>query len=193
MELEERKSNLISRYLILLFFAVAGFDFFYFIFLPLTKYPVYFILSLFFDTSLIGNSILIGEKSVEIIGACIGGAAYLLLLILNLATPKINFGKRAAMIMISFGAFWFVNLLRIILLTFMYLNNSPFFGIAHEFLWYFGSTIFVVGVWFVEVYSFRIKEIPFYSDLRELYLISIFKRKKSKSSKKKNNSRKKNS
>ena len=39
-----------------------------------------------------------------------------------------------------------------------------------EVLWYLGSTLFVIGIWFIEVKLFKIKEIPIYSDIKFLYL-----------------------
>ena len=51
-----------------------------------------------------------------------------------------------------------------------------FFDITHKVFWYFISTIFVVGIWFIEIKIFKIKEIPFYSDLNLLYK-NIFNKK----------------
>jgi hypothetical protein len=31
------------------------------------------------------------------------------------------------------------------------------------------STIFIVGIWFLEVHIFKIKEIPFFSDVKFLF------------------------
>ena len=81
-KLSKQLSDLLIRYAILILIALPGLWFFYFIFTPLTIYPVYFLLSLFLDTSLIGNIILIGEFPIELIPACIAGSAYYLLLIL---------------------------------------------------------------------------------------------------------------
>ena len=192
METSNKKINLIVRYLILVVIMILGFEIFYEIFLPLTKYPVYYFLKIFFEAELVRNSIVIDGKSIDIIGACIGGAAYSLMLILNLATPKIKVLKRIKMILISFATFLIANNLRIIILSFMYLENSPLFEITHKILWYFGSTLFVVAIWFAEVYLFKINKIPFYSDIKHLYSASNLKRKNSQGSKKNNQSRNKN-
>ena len=158
------------RYIILVVVAIPTPWVFYLIFTPLTIYPVYFTLGLFFETSLIGNIILIsGCFPIEIVGACIGGSAYYLLFILNLATPKINLKKRATMLFIAFLAFLILNILRIILLSFMFVSGSIYLEIVHSFFWFFLSTAFVVGIWFAEVKFFKIKEIPFYSDLKWIY------------------------
>ena len=171
--------DLLIRYAILIIIALPGLSLFYFIFTPLTVYPVYFLLSLFFDTSLMGNIILIGEFPIELIGACIAGSAYYLLLILNLSVPKIKLQKRAKMILLSFASLLILNILRIFLLSITFLSGTSWFDITHKLFWYLGSTIFVVGIWFAEVKLFKIKESPFYSDIRNLFnLISRKKLKK---------------
>ena len=150
---------------------------FYFIFIPLTLYPVYFLLSLFFDTSLLGNIIILNKNfAIELIRACIAGSAYYLLLVLNLSIPKIKVSKRIKMITFAFSSLLIINILRIVLLSFVAYSGYSFFDIAHELFWYFMSIIFVVGIWFAEVKIFKIKEIPFYSDLKFLYKKSFLKK-----------------
>lgn len=163
-------SNILIRYVILLLVALPNLWIFYFIFTPLTVYPVYFFLSLFLNVSLIGNTILVGgEFPIEIIKACIAGSAYYLLLILNLSTPKIKPQKRFNMIFLSFAFLLFLNILRIFLLSIMSLSGSSWFDITHKLFWYLGSIVFVIGIWFAEVKLFKIKEIPFYSDMKFLF------------------------
>ena len=159
-----------SRYALLVLVAFPGLWIFYFIFTPLTIYPIYFLFNLFFNVSLLGKIIIINnEIPVEFIKACIAGSAYYLLLILNLSTPKIDLKKRIKMIVLSFASLLALNLLRIIILIFIYMYGFSFFDITHELFWYFMSVIFVIGIWFAEVKIFKIKEIPFYSDLKFLY------------------------
>jgi len=157
------------RYLVLILIALPGFDIFYFIFSPITVYPIYFLLSLVYEVFLQGTTILIGTIPIEIIGACIAGSAYYLLLILNLSIPNVKIEKRILMIIFSCGIFYILNLLRIFLLSIMYVNNSSLFDFSHKLFWYLGSTIFVIGIWFLEIKVFKIKEVPFYSDLKYLY------------------------
>lgn len=161
--------DIIIRYLILILLALPGFAIFYFVFAPLTIYPVYFLLNLFFDVSLMQDIILVGEIPIELIGACIAGSAYYLLSILNLSTPKIKLQKRVKMIFLSFGVLLILNILRIFFLSLVFISGSSSFDIAHKLFWYTGSIIFVVGIWFAEVKLFKIKEIPFYSDIKFLY------------------------
>ena len=169
--------GIFSRYLILVLIPLFGFGLFYAVFLPMTKFPVFWILSVFFDASLIGNSIFIGEKAIEIIGACVAGSAYSFLLILNLSTSGIKIGKRIKMILLSFLIFLLVNIIRIIVLGAMYINDSPFFDVAHKILWYAGSTVLVVLIWFYEVRIFKVNNMPVYADLKYFYKKSSLKKK----------------
>lgn len=165
------------RYLILLLVAFPSFWLFYLIFTPLTIYSVYFALNIFFDVFLTGNVIILnGQISIEIIPACIAGSAYYLLLILNLSIFKIKLSDRIKMISLSFLAFLIINILRIFILSTILLSNFKLFVITHLVFWYAMSTVFVVGIWFFEVKFFKIKEIPFYSDLKFLYKNSILKK-----------------
>ena len=140
---------------------------FYFIFTPLTIYPVYFLLKPFFEVSLSGNIIEIPNYYISIIKACVAGSAYYLLLILNLSIPKIKLSQRVKMVLFAFVFLLVVNILRIFLLVF-FLDYS-WFDITHKLFWYSLSTIFVIAIWFAEVKLFKIKQVPFYSDIKFLY------------------------
>lgn len=168
--------NLVLRYLILIIVAIPNLYLFYLIFTPLTVYPVYFVFNLFYDVVLSNNTLLFNGYDLEIVNACVAGAAYYLLLMLNLATPKIKIKKRLKMILFSFSALLTLNVIRIIFLGFLHVAGSAFFDITHLVFWYFISIIFVVGLWFFQVKYFKIKEIPFYSDLKFLYKNSLFKK-----------------
>lgn len=159
------------RYLILVVVAFPSLWIFYFIFTPLTVYPVYFLLNLFFDASLISKTVILIASGVpiEIIGACVAGSAYYFLLILNLTTGKIRTKTRIYMILFSFLVFLIVNILRIFFLSLLAISDSLFFDITHILFWYLLSIVFVVGIWFTQVKIFKIKEIPIYSDIKFLY------------------------
>ena len=174
--------NIFIRYLILILVGIPNLWIFYLIFTPLTVYPVYFILNLFFDASLFGNLILLNKSlPIEIIKACVAGSAYYLLLILNLSIPM-EIKKRAKILLFSFSSLLVLNILRILLLSLLFASGASSFDITHKLFWYLGSTIFVVGIWFAGIKIFKIKEIPFYSDLKKLGFLK--KTKKSKRSKK---------
>jgi len=180
--------DVLLRYVLLLIFALPGLSLFYWIFSPLTLYPVFGLLDIFLDPVFCDscgvNTILINQFRIEIIGACIAGSAYSFLLILNLSTPNIKLPKRLKILLISFISFLVLNILRIFFMSLMYINESPWFEFAHKFLWYVGTTIFVVLIWFILVKMFEIKEIPFYSDLKYLYSHTKRKKKGKKKSKK---------
>jgi len=72
------------------------------------------------------------------------------------------------MILFSFLTFLIVNILRIFFLSIMAISGSNFFDLTHAIFWYGLSTLFVVVIWFTEVKIFRIKTIPFYSDIKFL-------------------------
>lgn len=183
MKKESKKFfGILTRYLILILLGLPNLWIFYLIFTPLTIYPVFFLLSLFFNASLFGNLILLNKSfPIEIIKACVAGSAYYLLLILNLAIPmKIN--KRLKMLLFSFSALLVINILRIFLLSLLFVSGTSLFNLAHELFWYLGSIVFVIGIWFTGVKIFKIKEIPFYSDFKNAGFLK--KIKKSKSSKK---------
>src|SRR3989344_7635602 len=95
MKKENYLAYLALRYFILLVLSSFNLIVFYFVFTPLTVYPVYWILSLFNESvRLIGkNFIYLNGIKIELIGACVAGAAYYLLLIFNLTTPM-KFVKR---------------------------------------------------------------------------------------------------
>jgi exosortase/archaeosortase family protein len=125
------------------------------------------ILSLFYDTTIFGNNIIFNSTAISIIPACVAASAYFLLLILNLTTPmKAN--KRIFSILVSFLLLFFFNILRIVSLSLLLAREYAFFGFIHEFFWYFLSTLFVVVLWFLTAYIFKIKNIPVYSDIKNL-------------------------
>lgn len=170
MKIKNKKIlDILIRYAILIIVAIPNLYIFYFLFKPLTIYLSYFFLDIFFNTNLSGNVILIKNFPIVIINACVAGSAYYLLLILNLTTPKIKIKKRIKTILFCFGTFLLINVLRIFFLSILALSESSLFDITHKIFWYLGSVVFVIGIWFLTVKIFKIKNIPIYSDLTFLY------------------------
>jgi exosortase/archaeosortase family protein len=160
--------DLIARYGILVLLGIGNLWLFYKIFTPLTVFPVYWALNLIYGAQLIGsNMVLFNGITADIIPACIAGAAYYLLLILNLTTP-IKIGKRLKSILFLFGVFLGLNLVRLIVFAVLYSNGFEYFDFLHEFTWYVGSTIMVVSIWFLNVWIFKINEIPVFSDAKKI-------------------------
>jgi exosortase/archaeosortase family protein len=157
------------RYFSLILLAIPNLFIFYFIFTPLTIYPVYFLLGLIYSVFLSGTTIITaGSFPIEIIRACVAGSAYFLLTILNLTTPNIKFKKRMTILATSFLALLLINIIRIFVLGIMFVEGSANLDVAHKLFWYLGSTLFVVIIWFTQVKIFRIKDTPIYSDIRFL-------------------------
>jgi len=166
---KEKKNNeffILLRYIILLGVGIF-LSLFYKLFLPLTIYPVYYLLTLFYEVTLNGNTLIIGLKNIQVVNACIAGSAYFLLLILNL-TISMPLKKRIYSLLFSFGLFLLVNILRIFILSILYIQDFVFFDFTHKVFWYFLSGIFVVVIWFLTIKIFKIKEIPVYSDLKKI-------------------------
>lgn len=158
------------RYLFL-FVLVLFSNFVYYIFTPLTVYAVLGILKLFYSASLVNlgaPTILLNNSSIILADACIAGAAYVLLIILNLTTPM-PVKTRIKALSFSLIAFLIINILRITLFSALFINSFLIFNLVHILFWYVLSTIIVVLIWFLEVKLFLLKEIPIYSDIRLIY------------------------
>jgi len=160
--------DILVRYLILIVIGILNVQIFYFLFTLLTIYPVYFLLNIFFDVTISSNLLIVKNFPIEIVGACVAGSAYYLLLILNLSTPRINLVKRIFSLIFSFTLLLLINILRIFFLSLLLVSGSAFFDITHQLIWILGSIIFVISVWFLTVKIFRINSIPFYSDIKFL-------------------------
>lgn len=161
--------NIIIRYFLVIATSYNGLFIFYYIFTPLTVYPIFFILNLFFSANLNGNIINISGFTIELIPACIAGSAYYLLFVLNMIVPNLSIKKRTGMILFAFTSLLLLNLLRILGLVLLALYSLAFFDIAHKFFWYFLNIILVTIIWFAEVLIFKVKGIPFYTDVIYLY------------------------
>jgi exosortase/archaeosortase family protein len=167
--------SIVFRYFFLIIIGFFGLNVFYNLFSPITINLSYKFLSLFFEVIKQGNVLLINNHSIEIINACIAGGAYFLFLILSFSIAKINFIKRIFLVLFSWFCFFILNLARIILLSFLFINNNSLFDVSHNFFWFVGSTFFVILIWFFSVKIFKINEIPFYDDLLFLFNNSSFK------------------
>jgi len=161
--------DLILRYLVLLLLPLGNLFIFYAVFTPLTVQPVFFLLHLLYpQTQLLeNNTILFNGYEAQIISSCVAGAAYYLLCILNLTTPM-QLKKRVFSLLFLLFSFLFLNIIRIFTFTLLFEKGQNFFETAHLFTWYFGSTFLVVLVWFVNVLLFKIREIPIYTDIKNI-------------------------
>lgn len=162
------------RYLVLIILGIPNLYLFYLIFTPLTVGPTFYIFSLIDSASYVLDPLTTANPTIffkgafaSIIPACVAGAAYYLLLILNLTTPM-SLKKRLWSILFLFGVFLIINLGRIVLFGFLLTENFNSFNLAHTATWYFGSTIMVILIWFANVLIFKIKNIPVYTDIKNI-------------------------
>jgi exosortase/archaeosortase family protein len=167
--LNKRESfYLIARYVLLALLSLGNLYLFYLIFTPLTIYPVYIILKLIYPLVLIGgNTIIVESFPITIIGACVAGAAYYLLTIVNLTTPM-SPKTRLKSLLFLFTAFLAINIARIVVFSILATNNYSGFSQMHTLTWYLGSTLLVVALWFLNVRLFSINSIPVYTDFKRI-------------------------
>ncbi|MBU1136245.1 MAG: pacearchaeosortase [Nanoarchaeota archaeon] len=160
--------SIFLRYILLILIAISNLWLFYFILTPLTIYPVFFLLNIFFNVSVSGITLSMQGFQIELARACIAGSAYYLLLILNLTTPM-PLKKRINSIVFSLFFFLLFNILRIFFFSILFINSFAFFNLFHLIFWYFISSFLVFIIWVAEIKIFKIKQIPVYSDIWYLY------------------------
>lgn len=170
--MEKRDRELIflfARYFVLLLLGAFNLWVFYFVFTPATVFPVFWVLKLFDNGTFLAAGQIISFKGnyVHLVSACIAGAAYYLLAILNLTT-SMKWKTRVYSILFLFGSFLIINVIRIILFVDLFVRGYEYFGLTHLAVWYFGSTLLVGGIWFGNVKMFKIKKIPVYTDFKKL-------------------------
>ena len=157
------------RYLFLVLIGLNSLYVFYLIFTPLTFYPSLWIAKWLFDgVAFPGNIIFAHGHYARIIPACVAGAAYYLLTILNFTTPM-SVSKRVKSMSYIIIAFLVLNVLRIVLFINLLGEDFKYFDLSHELTWYFGSTILIIIIWFTNIIFFKISAIPIYSDLKNIF------------------------
>ncbi len=177
----KRIFGMFIRYFLLLLAGIGNLYIFYKILTPLTIQSAGAMISLFTQTIIVGNLIFTKGVIIEIVPACVAGAAFYLLFLLIFSTAEVKPKTQFIAIITATAILFLLNITRITFLTLIV--DKAYFPIAHWVLWNLASTIFVVAIWFLIVKIYKIKSIPFYSDIK--YLASLIKhRKKSKRSKK---------
>lgn len=159
--------KLLTRYLLLLLLGLGNLYLFYKLLSPLTIYPVFFLLKIFYNVTLSNDSILYNNHSIQIISACVAASAFYLLTILNLTTPMKN-KQRLYSLTFSLSTLLIINIIRIFFLSILIIRESVYFDVTHKIFWYGLSTIFVIALWFLSVKLFKINSIPIYSDFKKL-------------------------
>lgn len=132
----------------------------------------------YYNVALKENLFIIGKSTFEFIPACNANLAYLLLALLILLTKNINFKKGIKLFVIGSLLILIANVLRMNILVIAEIEfGSEAYETLHMFFWKVLSTIYVAFVWIFLVYKYRIKEIPIYSYLKDIYKKSYFKKK----------------
>ncbi|MDP1728979.1 MAG: pacearchaeosortase [archaeon] len=157
------------RYFLLFLISICAYSstLFYNLLFIFTIYPLNFILNIFLNSSLENNLIIIGNKIIEIIPACVAVSAYVFLFILNISTPM-SIKTRIKSLSFAFFSLLLVNILRLAILSYLFISGYSAFDVVHKFTWYFLSIILVIVIWFSSVKLFKIKNIPVYTDINAL-------------------------
>lgn len=165
--MKKENKSLLFLFIRYIFLLILPISFLYLIFTPLTVYPSYLLLKIFYNASLSSNVIFISPITIEIIEACVAGAAYYFLLILNLSTPM-AVKTRVKSLSFLIISFLIINILRISLFSILFVEGFEYFDFTHKLFWNLGSTILLVALWFLNIYLFKIKSIPAYSDFKHI-------------------------
>jgi exosortase/archaeosortase family protein len=172
--------SLITRFLLALV-VTLNYPLFYVILAPITLYLSYFILNLFYDTILIGSSIGVNGLGFKFIEACVAPAAYYLLFVLIIGLKDLDWKSGLKMFFYGSLLILAMNVLRIIILIVLDVEfGKSYFDAVHLVFWTFLSGLYVALVWIFLVKRFRVRKIPFYSDLNYFYKKSLLKRSKTK-------------
>jgi exosortase/archaeosortase family protein len=159
-------SEVFIRYIIILIAGLKNLFIFYKILTPITIGVLVFSLGIFTEVSVTENIITLNWVDIEIIPACIAGAAFYLLFILIFSTGGIKPKERFKILIVSFATLLILNVLRIIFL--ILIAEEPYFLIAHWVFWHLISTVFVIGIWIGIVKLYKIKGVPIYSDFMDI-------------------------
>ena len=179
--MEREVREILFRYLVGMAVAilVLFIPLFYFIFRPPTIWPTIWILNIFYDlvsTNL--SSITIGNITIKFIDACIAGSAYSLLFILNILTFGLTLKKRIFIFIFDAFLLLILNILRLLILIVLLISKPTIFDITHNIFWYGINTIYVIFIWVLTISIFKIRSIPFVSDVK--FILDRTKRRKEK-------------
>lgn len=112
--------------------------------------------------------ILGGAATLEVVKYCVTSSAYYLLALFTIITMNVQVWKRVLIFLSGTVLIFLMNIARIVLLTVTLLSNPEAFKAAHAALGMFISTIYVVIVWVLLSVLFKVKTVPFYSDIKFL-------------------------
>jgi len=163
-------TSLLIRYIFLIALVFLVLDLISYLLTPTTIYLSLQLIKLVYHNSVLltgTQTLFVNGNYITLISACIAIAAYYLLIFLNLTTPM-SLAARTKSLAFLILSFLILNIIRIFIFTILFVSGYSFFDLAHEIVWYAGSTLLLVILWFANVLLFRIKEIPIYSDIKEI-------------------------
>jgi len=147
-------------------------EWFYSFFIFPTMIIPFFVLNIFnYGTQFIWetHSLIANGTTLEFVRACIATSAYYLLALLILTTKDIGIKKTIKMFIVGSLLIFMMNVLRITLLTLVVLNYGlDWFNAVHMIFWYVISTFYVFLVWIFLIRIYKVKNIPLYSDFKQL-------------------------
>jgi len=164
-EIKKRIRGLLLRYIIAILISLNSFFIFYLIFTPLTLWPSYALLGIFYTAAVNGNAILIDGNVFLLNEACIAGSAYFLLTLLNLTTPNLRFLRRLKIFLFDASLLLVFNIIRVVSLSCALMSGFAFFDAMHILIWYVLSVLIVVAIWLLTIKIFKIRGIPILSDI----------------------------
>ncbi|MBS3108771.1 pacearchaeosortase [Candidatus Woesearchaeota archaeon] len=165
----EYKKKLIARIAIALAIVLLPIDIFYILLLKPTLYVSSIFLSSY-KPIITNDAIIINNIVLKFISACIATLAYVLLLLLILLTKDLGFKNGVKLFLTGSIIIFIANIIRVDFLIYAYFEyGSNLFSKLHLFIWQFLSGIFVAFVWVFLSYIYKIRNIPVYDDIKELY------------------------
>ena len=164
----EYKKKLVIRLILAALLAVS-YSLLYKILIPITLYPSFYILKLFYKAELSNTLITIENYSLTFIPACAAASAYILLGILILLTKGIKLKTGLKMFLLGSSLILIANIIRIEALILILINfGKNYFETLHLFIWKVLSSVFVALVWIFLIKFYKIRSIPIISDIKEL-------------------------
>ncbi len=113
-------------------------------------------------------TILGGEATINIVKYCVTASAYYLLALFCIIIMDVAIWKRALMFLIGSALIFGMNLARIVILIITLLKYQSSFQAAHFVLNFLLSVVYVILVWVLLSFLFKVKTVPFYSDINFL-------------------------
>lgn len=156
------------------------FNMFYNIFSPLTVFLSKITLTAI-GLNVIASSkdlLIVNDIPLRFVSSCTAASAYYLLALLVLLTKGISWKKMVLMFITGSMLVLMINITRINILAYILTKfGADWFEYFHLFFWKVVSTAFVAVTWVFLIKTFKVKEIPVYSDIK--YIIKLIKKGKS--------------